>query len=156
MVDLAPTSYARNVDDLQIAYQLVGEGPPDPDELVAQQLERFRGRLVKTTGDGVLATFDGPAIAIRCAEAFASRARAIGLQVRAGIHMGEVEVRSDDLAGIAVHIAQRICSAAEGDQIVVSRTVIDLTAGSDIHFDAIGEHQLKGVPGTWPLFAVAT
>ena len=126
------------------------------DELVAQQLERFRGRLVKSTGDGVLATFDGPAIAIRCAEAIARRAHAIGLQVRAGIHTGEVELRNDDLAGIAVHIAQRICSSAEGNQIVVSRTVIDLTAGSDIHFDAKGEHQLKGVPGTWPLFAVAT
>jgi class 3 adenylate cyclase len=126
------------------------------DELVDQQLERFRGRLIKTTGDGVLATFDGPAIAIRCAEAIAQRANAIGLQVRAGIHTGEVEQRGDDIAGIAVHVAQRICATAEGDQIVVSRTVVDLTAGSDIRYDDKGQHQLKGVPGAWPLFAVAS
>ena len=92
----------------------------------------------------------------RCAEAITRRANAIGLQVRAGIHTGEVELRSDDLAGITVHIAQRICSAAEADQIVVSQTVIDLTAGSDIRYVSKGDHHLKGVPGTWPLFAVAT
>jgi class 3 adenylate cyclase len=124
------------------------------DLLTERQLLRFSGRLVKTTGDGVLATFDGPAAAIRCAQAIADAVSQIGFGIRCGIHVGEVEQRDDDIAGIAVHTAQRICSAAEPGEILVSRVVSDLVAGSGIEFEDQGEYELKGVPGAWRLFAV--
>jgi class 3 adenylate cyclase len=124
------------------------------DEVAGHQLERFRGRLIKTLGDGILATFDGPQKAIHCAQAIAEAAHGLGLQMRSGVHTGEIELRNSDIAGVAVHAAQRICSSANGDQILVSRTVVDLTAGSGIHFEARGEQTLKGLPGTWPIFAV--
>jgi len=124
------------------------------DLLTERQLSRFGGRLVKTTGDGVLATFDGPAAAIRCAQAIADALSQIGVDIRCGIHVGEVEQRDDDIAGIAVHTAQRICSAAQPGEVLVSRVVSDLVAGSGIEFEDRGEHELKGVPGTWGLFAV--
>ncbi|HUI02965.1 MAG TPA: adenylate/guanylate cyclase domain-containing protein [Acidimicrobiales bacterium] len=123
------------------------------DLLTERQLSRFGGRLVKTTGDGVLATFDGPTSAIRCAQAISDAVRQIGIGIRCGIHIGEIEQRDDDVAGITVHTAQRICSAAQPDEILVSRTVTDLVAGSGIDFGDRGEHELKGVPGTWRLFA---
>jgi len=109
---------------------------------------------VKTTGDGVLATFDGPAAAIRCAQAIADALSQIGVDIRCGIHVGEVEQRDDDIAGIAVHTAQRICSAAQPGETLVSRTVTDLVAGSNIEFEDREEHDLKGVSGSWRLFAV--
>lgn len=124
------------------------------DLLTERQLSRFGGRLVKTTGDGVLATFDGPAAAIRCARAIADAVSQIGVSIRCGIHVGEVEQRDDDIAGIAVHTAQRICSAAQQGEILVSRVVSDLVAGSGIEFEDRGEHELKGVPGAWRLFSV--
>jgi len=124
------------------------------DLLTERQLSRFGGRLVKTTGDGVLATFDGPAAAIRCAQAIADAVSQIGVAIRCGIHIGEIEQRDDDIAGIAVHIGQRICSAAQPGEILVSRTVTDLVAGSSIEFEDRGEHDLKGVSGSWRLFAV--
>ena len=124
------------------------------DLLTERQLSRFGGRLVKTTGDGVLATFDGPAAAIRCAQAIADAVSQIGIDIRCGIHVGEVEQRDDDIAGIAVHTAQRICSTARPGEILVSRVVGDLVAGSGIEFDDQGERELKGVPGAWRLFAV--
>lgn len=124
------------------------------DSLVHRQLERYRGRLVKHTGDGLLASFDGPARAVRCATAIREALRGMGLQVRVGVHTGEVILRGDDLAGIAVHIAQRVCSTAAASEVLVSRTVVDLVAGSGIDFDDHGEHVLKGVPGSWHLFAV--
>jgi class 3 adenylate cyclase len=108
---------------------------------------------VKTTGDGFLATFDGPARAIRCAKAATSAIRALGINIRAGIHTGECERRNGDLGGIAVHIGARVMSQAGPGEVLVSNTVKDLTVGSDIEFEARGEHELKGVPGSWRLYA---
>jgi class 3 adenylate cyclase len=119
-----------------------------------RQVSRFDGQLVKTTGDGLLACFDGPARAIRCALAIRESTRGFGLEVRTGIHAGEVELRSEDVGGISVHIAARVEQTAEPGEVLVSRTVTDLVAGSGIEFEDRGEHELKGVPGSWRLFAV--
>lgn len=124
------------------------------DALVREQLERHRGREIKTTGDGFLATFDGPARAIRCALELSHALSASGISIRAGLHTGEVEVRGDDVGGIAVHTAARVQAAAEPGEVLVSRTVTDLVAGSGIRFLDRGTHALKGVPGEWQLFAV--
>ncbi len=124
------------------------------DALVRRQLERFQGREVNTMGDGFVATFDGPARAIRCATAIRDAVRALGLEVRAGLHTGEVELSDGDVAGIAVHLAARVAAAAEAGEVLVSRTVVDLVAGSGLTFARRGEHTLKGVPGEWELFAV--
>jgi class 3 adenylate cyclase len=123
------------------------------DKLVQRELDRHRGRKVNPTGDGVLATFDGPARAVRCAQAICDGARALGIEVGAGLHTGEVELRGEDIGGIAVHIGQRVCGLARAGEVLVSRTVTDLVAGSDLQFTERGEHELKGVPGTWTLFA---
>ena len=120
-----------------------------------EQLRRFRGREIKTTGDGFHACFDGPGRAIACATSITQAARALDIEVRAGLHTGECEVRGDDLAGLAVHVAARIGSLAGPGEVLVSTTVKDLVAGSDIEFVDKGEHQLKGIPTTWRLFAVA-
>jgi class 3 adenylate cyclase len=123
--------------------------------MVLRQLERFRGKLVKSTDDGTLATFDGPARAVECARSIAHSVRTeLGFNIRAGIHTGEVETRGDDVAGMAVHIAARVAELAEADQIVTSSTVKDLVVGSGIVFEDWGESELKGVPGSWRLFAV--
>jgi class 3 adenylate cyclase len=119
-------------------------------------VRQFGGRLVKGTGDGVLATFDGPARAVRCAAALVERATAIGLPIRAGLHAGEVELVGDDIAGIAVHLAKRVETAAAPGSVYVSRTVRDLVAGSGIAFADRGPHELKGIPGTWELAEVVT
>jgi class 3 adenylate cyclase len=124
------------------------------DQLVRQQLKNHQGREVKTTGDGFLAAFNGPGKAIRCAQAITKGAGRLGTEVRAGIHTGECEVRGEDLAGLAVHIAARVGALAQPCQVLVSRTVVDLVAGSGISFEDLGERQLKGVPGMWRLFAV--
>jgi class 3 adenylate cyclase/esterase/lipase len=124
------------------------------DQAVRRQLELFGGRLIKTTGDGALATFDAPARAVRCAGAIRDAARQIGFDVRIGIHTGEVEQRGEDIAGVAVITAARVQALAQPGEVLVSRTVVDLVAGSGIEFDDRGEHLLKGVPGTWRLFAV--
>jgi class 3 adenylate cyclase len=124
------------------------------DTLVEEEVDRYRGRAVKFTGDGVLATFDGPARAIRCAFAIRDALQALGLDVRAGLHTGEIELTGNDVAGIAVHTAQRVASLASAGEVLISRTVADLLAGSDFKFDDKGEHSLKGVPGTWRLFSV--
>jgi class 3 adenylate cyclase len=126
------------------------------DALLRRQLERFRGNVIKTTGDGILATFDGPARAIRCAQAMHDAVRALDLVLRVGLHTGEVELRDDDVSGIAVHIAQRVQAAAQPGEVLVSRTVVDLVAGSGLEFEDRGEHELKGVPGRWRLFGVRT
>lgn len=118
------------------------------------QIERFGGREVKTTGDGVLATFDGPARAVRCALAIRDEVGALGLEVRAGLHTGEIEVQPDDIAGLAVHIGARISALAIPGEILVSSTVKDLTVGSGLLFEDRGSHELKGVPGEWHLFEV--
>jgi class 3 adenylate cyclase len=124
------------------------------DDLVRRQVERFRGRVVNTTGDGFVTVFDGPGRAVRCACAIRDAVRPLGIDIRAGVHTGEIEQRGDDVAGIAVHIAARVASHAEPGQVVVSRTVVDLAAGSGIGFVDRGEHDLKGVPQAWRLYAV--
>ena len=125
------------------------------DTLMRHELERHRGREVKTMGDGFLATFDGPARAIRCAVSARDALRDLGVGIRAGLHTGEVEVMGDDIGGIAVNIGARVGSAAGPGEVLVSRTVTDLVAGSGIGFDDRGTHALKGVPGEWQLYAVA-
>jgi class 3 adenylate cyclase len=124
------------------------------DALVHAEIDRFEGREIRSTGDGVLATFDGPARGIRCAAAIRDAVRALNLEIRAGLHTGEIELRGDDIAGIAVHIGQRVASRAEPGEVLISRTVADLIAGSDIELLDRGEHELKGVSGTWRLFSV--
>ena len=124
------------------------------DRAIDRQLARFGGHLVKRTGDGVLATFDGPARAVQCAVAIRDALRQLGIDVRIGLHTGEVERRDDDVAGIAVHLAQRVQTKAQPGEVLVSRTVVDLVVGSDLHFVDHGEHELKGLPGTWRLFVV--
>jgi class 3 adenylate cyclase len=126
------------------------------DDAVRRQLGRFSGHEEKLTGDGILATFDGPARAIRCGAAIRDAARQIGLDVRVGIHTGEAERRGTELAGFAVHLARRVCQTAASGEVLVSRTVVDLVAGSGIAFDDRGEHELKGIPAAWRLFAVTT
>jgi DNA-binding SARP family transcriptional activator/pimeloyl-ACP methyl ester carboxylesterase len=121
--------------------------------LVRAQLARFRGREVDMLGDGVFAMFDGPARAVRCAAAIADGVKALGLDVRAGVHTGEIEQAGDRVRGIAVHLAARIAAAAGPGEVVVSSTVKDIVAGSGIAFEERGEHELEGAPGTWRLFA---
>lgn len=123
------------------------------DLLVERELAIHRGRKIKTTGDGVLASFDGPARAIQCALAIRDGVRDVGLEVRAGLHTGECEVRGDDLGGISVHTAARVSALAGPGEVWVSRTVVDLVAGSGIEFQDRGEHSLKGIPGIWKVFA---
>jgi class 3 adenylate cyclase len=124
------------------------------DRAVRRQLERFRGHEVNTAGDGFLASFDGPGRAIHCAAAIRDTVRALGIDVRVGVHAGELEIRGDDVAGLAVHIGARVAHLAGAGEVLVSSTVKDLVAGSGIEFEDRGEHELKGVPGTWRLFAV--
>ena len=123
------------------------------DELTRRQLGRFRGREVKTLGDGFLATFDGPARAIECASAIRDGVRPLGLEMRAGLHTGECELAGDDVRGMAVNIGARIGALASPGEVLVSGTVKDLVVGADLEFADRGEHELKGVPGTWRLFA---
>jgi class 3 adenylate cyclase len=123
-------------------------------ELVERHVGRFGGRVVKSTGDGVLAVFDGPARAVRCACVLRDALRSIELPVRAGVHTGEVEVNGDDLAGIAVHVASRISSLAQANEVLASRTVKDLVAGSGIDFDDRGHFALKGIDDEWQIFTV--
>jgi class 3 adenylate cyclase len=125
------------------------------DALFRQALDRHRGREVKRTGDGFLATFDGPARAIRCAASIADAMASLGLQVRAGLHTGELEVMDGDLGGLAVHIASRVMNCAEPNEVLVSGTVKDLVVGSGIEFEDRGERELRGVPGEWRLYAVS-
>jgi class 3 adenylate cyclase len=123
------------------------------DDAVRQELSRFRGREVKTLGDGFLATFDGPARAIRCASAIADRVRPLGIAVRSGLHTGEIEIQRDDVGGIAVHIAARVVGLADAGEVLVSSTVRDLVAGSGLRFNDRGIHALKGLPEPLRLFA---
>jgi len=122
--------------------------------IVRQELERHRGREIKTVGDGFLATFDGPARAIRCACAIREGLRSLGIEIRAGLHTGECELMKDDVGGIAVHIGARVVATAAPSEVLVSSTVKDLVAGSGVRFADRGVHSLHGVPGEWRLFAV--
>jgi class 3 adenylate cyclase len=126
------------------------------DGAVRRQLDRFRGKEVNTVGDGFLATFDGPGRAIECGCAIRDAVRALGIEVRVGLHTGEIEVRGDDVAGVAVHIGARVAALAEAGEVLVSGSVPPLVVGSGIEFADRGEHELKGVPGVWRLFAVTS
>ena len=176
------TKYAKS-GNLHIAYQVVGDGPLDLVfvhgwishiehavrlgdrrwhdlldayyRVVRQELAQFRGREIDSAGDGVFASFDGPARAIRCACALRTAVHGLGLAVRVGVHTGECEVIGPKIGGLAVHIGARVSDAAEVNDVLVSSTVKDLVAGSGIHFEDRGTHALKGVPGEWRLFAVA-
>jgi class 3 adenylate cyclase len=126
------------------------------DAVVRSQLARYRGREVNTSGDGFLAMFDGPQRAIRCAMSIRDAVQALGIEVRAGLHTGECETRGDDIGGIAVHIGARVSALAKPNEVLVSSTLRDLVIGSGLGFEDRGNHQLKGVPGEWRLFAVAS
>lgn len=131
-----------------------GERLEQHDRAIDRQLARFGGHLVKRTGDGVLATFDGPARAVQCAVAIRDAVRQLGLDVRVGLHAGEIERRGEDVAGIAVHLAQRVQSMARPGEVLVSRTVVDLVVGSELRFEDRGDHEVRGIPGRWHIFAV--
>ena len=124
--------------------------------LVRRELARFRGEEKDTAGDGFFATFDGPARAIRCAHAVVDGVHELGLEVRAGVHTGECELHEGKVAGIAVSIGARVAALAGAGEVLVSQTVKDLVAGSGLEFDERGDHELKGVPGTWRLYSVAS
>jgi len=124
------------------------------DAVVRREVERHRGRLVKTIGDGALVYFDGPGRAVRCAREIRSAARGLGIEIRCGLHTGEIELIGDDIGGIAVHIAQRVSALAGPGEVLVSRTVTDLVAGSGLEFVDRGEHELKGIPARQQLHAV--
>ena len=125
------------------------------DAAVRQELQRFRGRELSTTGDGFIATFDGPARAVECAHAVVGRARVLGLDIRAGLHAGECEVRGDDLSGVTLHVGARVSAEAQGGEILVSRAVRDLVEGSGVAFASVGQYELKGVPERLELFTTA-
>jgi class 3 adenylate cyclase len=125
------------------------------DQLAKQTIDRHRGILVKNTGDGILATFDGPGRAVRCALAFSTASRQIGLPLRAGLHTGEIELRGRDIGGIAVHAAARVMAKSQSSEVLVSRVVTDLVAGAGLKFAERGSHELKGLPGRWDLFAAS-
>jgi len=144
------------VDSTRLASEL---GPARWRDLVAehnqrarQAIERYGGRLVKTTGDGVLAAFDGAERAVRAAAAIRDAVRSLGVEVRAGVHTGEVESTRDDLRGLAVHTAARVMNVASADEVLVSATVLDLVDGSNLEFDEAGTHELKGLHGTRTLY----
>ena len=123
------------------------------DQLAKQMVEKHRGSLIRTTGDGILATFDGPGRAVRCALALGTATRQIGLPLRAGLHTGEIEIRGRDIGGIAVHAAARVMAQCRSNEVLVSRVVTDLVAGAGLKFSERGSHELKGLPGRWDLFA---
>jgi pimeloyl-ACP methyl ester carboxylesterase len=125
------------------------------DDVVRGQLRRFRGEEVVSTGDGFLATFDGPARAVRCGLAVTAAAREVGVELRAGVHTGEVERRGDNVGGLAVHIGARVAGLAQGGEVLVSQTVTGLVAGSGLCFEDRGRHRLRGVPGEWELFVAS-
>lgn len=124
-------------------------------QVVRAMLARYRGVEVSTAGDGFFATFDGPARAVRCAQAIVAALQPLGIEIRAGVHTGEIEHMGDDVGGMAVHIGARVGGAAGASEVVVSSTVHDLVAGSGLSFTDAGLQELKGVPGTWRLYKAA-
>jgi class 3 adenylate cyclase len=123
--------------------------------LVSDEIERWRGHVVKNVGDGFVATFDGPARGVRCAEAIAESVKALGIEVRAGLHTGECEMLDDDVRGIAVHIGARVAALAEAGEVLVTSTVKELVVGSDLEFVECGTRKLRGVPGEWRLYRLS-
>jgi len=124
------------------------------DEVSAAEVRAAGGRMIKHTGDGLLASFDGPARAVRCASRLVELLREQGIDIRAGVHTGECELRGEDIGGMAVHIGARVAAKAEAGEVLVSSTVRDLVVGSELRFSERGQHELKGVPGTWAIFAL--
>ena len=155
---LATVLFTDIVDSTRLQASLGDRGWKDligrHDALVRSLLERFRGREVKTMGDGFLATFDGPARGVRCAETIATNVQSLGIEIRAGVHTGEVRMENGDVIGLGVSIGARVMSKASASEVLVSQTVKDLVAGSGLEFEERGEHELKGVPGTWRLYRV--
>lgn len=155
---LATVLFTDIVDSTRLAAQLGDQRWLDlraaHDGLVRTHLQRYRGKDVATTGDGFLAIFDGPARAVRCALEIAAAVRSLGIEIRAGLHTGEVETQDGQIAGIAVHIAARVMALADKGRVLVSSTVKDLVVGSAIGFADRGPHTLKGIPGQWRLFEV--
>ena len=151
----SPTSSARRSARPQLGDRRWRELLDAHHAAVRRELERFRGREIDTAGDGFLASFDGPARAIRCAEAAVESVRGLGLDIRAGVHTGECELHGGKLAGIAVHIGARVAGQAGPGEVLVSSTVRDLVAGSGLEFEDRGSASLKGVPGEWRLYAVS-
>jgi len=155
---LATVLFTDIVDSTRLATEL-GDGRwrellERHHQLTRERLGRYEGREIKTTGDGFLATFDGPTRAAECARAIADAMPALGVEVRAGLHTGEVELIGDDVGGIAVHVAARIAALAGPGEVLASRTVRDLAAGSSVEFTAAGRHELKGVPDEWEVYRV--
>ena len=146
------------LDAAGIPYAIGSNGSDEKMRIMLGQhpglIARFRGRAIKSTGDGYLATFDGPARAIRCALAMRDEIGRLGLALRAGLHTGEIELIGDDIGGIAVHTAARVAAHADANEVWASRVVRDLVGGSGLEFCERGEFELKGIPGTWPLFTV--
>jgi class 3 adenylate cyclase len=125
------------------------------DQLAKQMIDKHRGTLIKSTGDGILATFDGPGRAVRCALTLGTASEQIGLPLRAGLHTGEIEIRGRDIGGIAVHAAARVMAQSQSSEVLVSRVVTDLVAGAGPKFSERGSHELNGLPGKWELFAAS-
>jgi class 3 adenylate cyclase len=156
---LATVLFTDVVDSTKLAFEM-GDRRwrallDEHDQRARHEIARFRGREVKTLGDGFLATFDGPARAVRCAIAVTNAVRSLGIELRSGIHTGEIEVKADDISGIAVHIAARVAARAQGGQVLVSSTVRDLVAGSGLSFADLGPHELKGLDEPLRLFSTA-
>jgi class 3 adenylate cyclase len=122
------------------------------DHLAKREIDTYQGRLIKHTGDGLLVTFDGPARGIRCAKAVSNAVSELGLEIRCGLHIGEVEPRGDDISGLAVHIAARVMDQAAKGETLITRTLHDLTAGSGLTFIDHGQHRLKGLADSWQLY----
>jgi len=156
---LATVLFTDIVDSTRSAVSMGDQGwrrlLDNHDQIARQVVDRYRGNLVKSTGDGILATFDGPGRAVRCALALSGAAKQIGLPVRAGLHTGEVEVRGRDIGGVAVHAAARVMAQSEPSEVLVSRVVTDLVAGAGLDFCKRGSYELKGLPGRWELFAAS-
>jgi len=156
---LATVLFTDIVDSTQRAAQMGDEKwrklLDQHDRVAGQTVENHRGKLVKSTGDGILATFDGPGRAVRCALSFGAAARQLGLPLRAGLHTGEIEVRGRDIGGITVHAAARVMAQSGSNEVLVSRVVTDLVAGADLKFSKRGSFELKGLPGRWDLFAAS-
>ncbi len=156
---LATVLFTDIVDSTQCAAQMGDEKwrklLDQHDRVAGQMVENHRGKLVKSTGDGILATFDGPGRAVRCALSFGAAVRQLGLPLRAGLHTGEIEVRGRDIGGITVHAAARVMAQSGSNEVLVSRVVTDLVAGADLKFSERGSFELKGLPGRWDLFAAS-
>ncbi len=157
---LATVMFTDIVDSTQHAARLGDRGWLDLLErhhrMTRDYLDRYRGREIKTTGDGILATFDGPTRAVTCAAHVRTASQALGIDIRVGLHSGEIELSGDDISGMAVNIASRVMNVNAGGGVTASSTVRDLVVGSGIEFNAIGAREMKGVPGEWNLFELVS